>query len=131
MITKKYFTIEESVSQPGKWLISFDLEEFPMYTKGSFNVLAARVMGLSYIDYLRMCRDVLGAEIIGKNSLYPVPYFKKTRELVAFVRLLNIRFNFIVWEKEHPDWKDHADFVQAQKIERAERLEALKQNVAN
>jgi hypothetical protein len=130
-MNKKYFTINEAISQPNKCLIGFNLEEFPIRTKGSFNVLAARVMGLSYVEYLRMCRDVLGAEIIGKNSTYPVPCFKKTRELVAFVRLLNVRFNCIVWEKEHPDWEEHAEIVAARKEERAERLEVFKENVDN
>ena len=41
------------------------------YTRGSYAILAARVMNLTYANYCRMCRDLYGAEIIGKNSYYP------------------------------------------------------------
>jgi hypothetical protein len=125
-MNKQYFKLEESISNPGKYTIGFDLELCPLRTEGSFNVLAARTMGLSYADYLRMCRDCLGAEIQGKNTLYPVAYFKKTQNLVAFVRLLNVRFHIIVWNKEHPHWTEHVDFVKEKQEERKARMEAYK-----
>lgn len=40
-------------------------------TSGSYSVLGARLFGLHYHDYLRMCRDVYGAVLIGKNCYYP------------------------------------------------------------
>lgn len=38
--------------------------------QGSFSVVCARLMGLSYPDYCRMCRDKLGATLFGKHGYY-------------------------------------------------------------
>ena len=69
-------------------------------------------MNLSYANYLRMCRDCFGAEIIGRNSIYPVAYFKRSKEMDALIELLNARANLVLWEREHPDHETHAKFVQ-------------------
>jgi hypothetical protein len=54
---KKYFYLEESVSQPGKFLVKIDFDQLPpMNTAGSYNILPARLLGLSYAEYLRFCR---------------------------------------------------------------------------
>lgn len=112
MTKVKCFVYEESASHPGKWMIRPILENFHLdSTKGSFNVICARLMGLEYYQYLRMCRDCFGAEIIGKNSHYPVAYFKRGEELDALVKLLNARANAVLWEREHPDFEAHAEVV--------------------
>ena len=108
----KVFSREESVSYPGKYIIRVDLDKFHLnYTEGSYNVICARIMGLSYAQYLRMCRDCFGAEIIGKGSMYPVAYFKFSEKLVDLVESLNARANLVLWEREHPDFEDHAAYV--------------------
>lgn len=108
----KCFEYDESVSQPGKYIIRPIHDNFYLkHTKGSYNIICARVMGLSYPQYLRMCRDCFGAELVGKGSLYPVAYFKKTNELLALVEHLNARANLILWEREHPDFEEHSEFV--------------------
>lgn len=57
---------------------------------GSWAVFEARIMGLSYANYLRMCRDIYGAEITGKGHLYPVAYFDgETSKLKELINLLN------------------------------------------
>ena len=58
-----------------------------------------------------MCRDCFGAEIIGKDSNYPVAYFKRSKEFDTLVDLLNARANMVLWEREHPDFEEHADYV--------------------
>ena len=68
-------------------------------------------MGLTYPQYLRMCRDCFGAEIIGKDSMYPVAYFKRSKELDALIDNLNARANMVLWEREHPDYEEHAAYV--------------------
>ena len=131
MIKKEYFRIEESPTRPGKYTIAPVFENLPpMHTSGSFNLLAARVMGLSYPQYLRFCRDMVGGEIVGKNHLYPIAYFNKTVNLVAFVRLLNTQMNLIMWEREHPDWREHAEYV-AQKEAAKKAKQEAKTNVSN
>ena len=108
----KCFMRDESASQPGKYIIRPVHENFHLdSTSGSFNVICARLMGLSYAQYLRMCRDCFGAEIIGKGDTYPVVYFKLSNELNELIENLNARANFVLWEREHPDFEEHAAYV--------------------
>lgn len=108
----KCFEREESASYPGKYLIKPIYDNFHLTgTEGSYNVICARVMGLTYAQYLRMCRDCFGAEIIGKGHLYPVAYFKLSNHLLALINDLNARANLILWEREHPDYEEHAAIV--------------------
>ena len=61
---KKYFYLEESPYNKGKYMIKINHEEFPFEggTSGSYNVLIARFLGLSNAQYLRLARDILDAE---------------------------------------------------------------------
>lgn len=108
----KCFERDESASYPGKYIIRPIHENFYLdSTEGSFNIICARLMGLTYAQYLRMCRDCFGAEIIGKDSLYPVAYFKLSKELQDLIENLNARANFVLWERENPDFEEHAEYV--------------------
>ena len=108
----KIFYREESPYHPGKYRIAINHDLFHCEsTTGSFNILPARLCGLVYSDYLRMCRDCFGAEIIGKDSIYPVAYFKRGEELEGLIALLNMRANLVLWERDHPDFDGHADYV--------------------
>lgn len=108
----KVFYRDESASYPGKYIIRADLDKFHLeHTEGSYNVIGARLMGLSYAQYLRMCRDCFGAEIIGKGSKYPVAYFKLSKELNDLIEQLNARANLVLWEREHPDFEEHVQVV--------------------
>lgn len=130
MIKVEYFKLEESPYRPGKYTITIDFDKLPqMSTTGSYNILFARLMNLSYAQYLRFCRDMIGAELVGKGHIYPVAYFSKTINSVAFVRLLNTRMNLIVWEREHPDWREHQDYLAQKQAEKQARKEA--KNVSN
>ena len=113
MTKVEYFVLEESPYRPGKYTIRLDFDKFPsqLSTNGSFNLLPARLLNLSYAQYLRFCRDIVGGEIAGKNAGYPVAYFNKTITTNAFVRLLNSRMNLVVWEREHPDWREHQEYL--------------------
>lgn len=93
----RYFYKEASPYHIDRYTIKLDFDKFPkMTTEGSYNVLCARVMGLNYADYLRMCRDIYGAEVIGKDSLYPVPYFKNDEFMQLLLRILNKRMKLIM-----------------------------------
>ncbi len=108
----KCFIRGESASYPGKYIIRPVHDNFHLdSTDGSFNIICARLMGLTYAQYLRMCRDCFGAEIIGKNTMYPVAYFKLSKELQDLIEDLNARANFVLWEREHPDFEEHAEYV--------------------
>ena len=112
MTKVKCFMRDESAAHPGKWRIipihdNFHLGE----TTGSYNLICARLVGLTYAQYLRMCRDCFGAEIIGKGSMYPVAYFKRSTELDALIEFLNVQASLVLWEREHPDFEEHAEYV--------------------
>ena len=112
MIKVEYFTLEESPYKPGKYTLRINFDKLPeMRTTGSFKLLPARLLNLTYAQYLRFCRDIVGGEIVGKNSIYPVAYFSKTITTNAFVRLLNSRMNLVIWEREHPDWREHQEYL--------------------
>ena len=112
MIKVKCFMRDESPLQPGKYIIRPIHDAFHLdYTEGSFAVICARLFNLDYPDYLRMCRDCFGAELIGKGTNYPIAYFKRSKELDALVDLLNARANLVLWERENPDHDEHAAFV--------------------
>lgn len=87
-------------------------ENFHLYsTEGSFHVIGARLLGLSYAQYLRMCRDMLKATIIGKDSMYPIPLFKDFEAAHALSALLNARANTILFERNNPNWKEHQELM--------------------
>lgn len=112
MNTVKVFFRDESATQPGKYMIRADLEKFHLnYTEGSYNIIGARLMGITYAQYLRMCRDIYGAEIVGKGSLYPYPVFKLSKGLNDLIEQLNARATLVLWEREHPDFEEHAQYV--------------------
>lgn len=132
MTKVEYFVLEESPSRPGKYTIRLNFDKFPsqLSTSGSFNLLPARLLNLSYAQYLRFCRDIVGGEIAGKNTIYPIAYFNKTMTTNAFVRLLNSRMNLVIWEREHPDWREHQDYLAQKEKEKQAQKEATK-NVSN
>lgn len=108
----KCFERAECPSYPGKYVIRPIHDNFHLdSTNGSFNVICARLFGITYANYLRMCRDMFGAEIIGKNSLYPIAVFGFTEKLQELLEQLNARANFVLWEREHPDFEEHAAYV--------------------
>ena len=70
------------------------------HTNGSFNIICARVMGLSHANYLRMCRDRYGADIIGKGCKYPVAFFEKNKKADELVSILNSKAKEILKGKK-------------------------------
>jgi len=107
-MTVKAFYSDESSYNPGWYMIRLDVTKIPFETTiGSLNLLPARLLNLSYAQYLRFCRDILGAQIRGKNNYYPVAYFKRDEILEQFIKLLNARVQFILWEDKHPDYLEH------------------------
>lgn len=109
----EYFFVEESMSMPGYYFIKANHELLHLErTLGSYNLLQARLFEISYADYLRLCRDSFGAKIIGKNTYYPVAYFKDKLMVNGVKDLLNARAAFVIWNREHPDYTEHEKFVE-------------------
>lgn len=63
-------------------------ETFPdFYCTQSYSILAARLLGLSYVDFLKyLCSQ--GGQIKGKIG-YPVVYFKDRSTVEKICRLIN------------------------------------------
>ena len=101
---EKYFYLEESPIYKNKYIIRLNHDKFlfPTGTSGSYNVFIARVLNLSYADYLRYSRDRLGAELIGKQSRYVMAYYDKDQTTEAFIKLLNKRMEYIMNEHNFP-----------------------------
>lgn len=90
---KKVFFLNKSLYHSGKIIICIHPELLPKHTmRGSYAVFESRLMMLTYPQYLRLCRDVYGAELYGKNS-FPVPYFSDEKKAQLLVDELNKRIN--------------------------------------
>lgn len=88
---KEYFTFRET-SNKG-WTIGPNYDALGTKSvNGSYNVLAARFMGVDWPNWLRLCRNN-GATLYGKNSLYTVPIWDKPN--YTFLKTLNERVNII------------------------------------
>ena len=125
---QKYFYLTPSHSCPDKYIIALDFDKFPyMTTSGSYNLLFARLMNLPYGQYLRFCRDCAGATLIGKNQLYPIALFDNNRKANRLVEILNGRMSLVMWEIEHPDWKEHQQVVEEHKAKMNALHEKLKE----
>ena len=100
----RYFFLDEAPMYKEKYILRMNHDKFlfPCGTKGSYGVFPARLLGLTYPDYLRFLRDVLGADVIGKNSKYPVAFFDKNETTRQFVKLLNAKMETIYYNRKHP-----------------------------
>ena len=93
---KEYFVLEESPTRNGKYFLRSNLDMFAsISTKGSYNLLPARLMNLSYAQYLRYCRDIIGGEITGKGNKYPIVHFDYNEKAVNFLTTLNTRIYIV------------------------------------
>lgn len=101
---EKYFYLEESPYLPTYCMLHTNIEKmpFPNGIRGSYSMMAARVLGLDYADFLRFARDVLEAKIMGKGERYPRAYFRKTPEVLQMVKLLNKRMELIMDMRAKP-----------------------------
>lgn len=64
---------------------------------GSWSVLPARLLGLSWADYLRYCIQC-GAEVRGKEHIYPIIRWKEKN--LDFINDLNKRATYLIKVKE-------------------------------
>ena len=66
--------------------------------KGSFNVIQARLFGLTYPDYLRYVRENYNGTITGKTG-YSYITFKNSADCDRLVKELNSRWDKILKER--------------------------------
>lgn len=73
----------------------YDIIGTPITT--SYNLLPARLLGLSYADYCRLARDKFNGTLHGRNGGYITITFKNSKDCDALVRLLNK--HWVNWAK--------------------------------
>ena len=83
------FTVSETCNE-GEYMVKLTDEMFSLMgcQSGSFNIVAARILGFSYPDYLRYVRDNHNATLKGKQG-YSYAIYKDRKDCVAVVTLLN------------------------------------------
>ena len=91
----KYFKVDKMMSsikdEYGVWMKE---EEQMIYypIQGSFLVLFARIMGLSYPDFLRFVRDTYNARLSGKGHKYISFYFPTKQDAENFANMIDNRY---------------------------------------
>ena len=93
----KYFKVIEAPYDNKHYIISGtdSYYEYFKWTDGSYNVFNARIMGLTYASYLRMARDLYGAELRGKGHKYPSAYFKNKVDGEKLAKVLDKRLTYL------------------------------------
>jgi len=81
----------------GKFMIKPPDEVYALSrgTSGSYNVFAARLLGLNYADYLMYCRDIEKAILKGKKG-YALPLWKTKTDAKNLLTELNKRWK--IWK---------------------------------
>lgn len=74
-----------------------DLKRLPFKNpSGSFNVLKARLLGLSYGDFLIAVRNNFNATLKGRDGGIIVEFFQKIEDAKKFCSFLNERLNKVL-----------------------------------
>ena len=88
---KEYFVFRETSNKGWQIVPNYDILGTTS-VNGSYNVLAARFMGVSWPNWLRLCRNN-GANLCGKNAMYTVAIWNKPNK--EFLKQLNERTELI------------------------------------
>ena len=95
----QYFSFKDTSNNGWTIRPNYDMFGNP-YITGSYSLFACRIMGLSWPDWLRLCRQN-GAQLYGKQILYVAAVWKEPNE--KFLKTLNERANEIA---KHIDLKE-------------------------
>ena len=87
----RFFNIDEGI-EDNTWVVGLEDDAYalitPYYINGSYNIVAARMLGLSYPDYLRYIRQNYNATLRGRQG-YSYAFFKNRNDCYDLVDLLN------------------------------------------
>lgn len=83
------FKVGETCNE-GEYMVRLEDSMYELMGKqsGSFNIMAARILGFTYPDYLRYVRQNHNATLKGKEG-YSYAIYKDRKDCVAVVTLLN------------------------------------------
>lgn len=88
------FFLDQIPWSEDEYIISnhFDEIEMPMI-KTSYQLLQARLVDMTYKEYIDFCRDSLGAKVMKKpNQKWTSIYFEDTAKVRKFIEILNKKF---------------------------------------
>lgn len=94
------FKVDNSTTSTEEFVIRIDgsKEDFKEYIGmvfGSLGVFKARIMNLSFANFLRLCRDVYGADLRG-NTGFPYPVWQNKEDCELLAKELNKRLKQIL-----------------------------------
>lgn len=89
------FIVQESIAMDSKYMIGVTTDIMKHFEKITFHpsLLAARLYGLSYEEYLRYLRDVQGAMLVGKKTKWVTAYFHDKEKCKSVTEELNRRWS--------------------------------------
>lgn len=96
----KAFINAESVTGATRRRIALNPEVYDIIggpINSTYNLLAARMFGLSYPAYCRMARDKFNGTVHGRNGGYITVTFDNSKDCDALVKELNKRWD--AWAK--------------------------------
>lgn len=105
-MTIVFFTYKEIIENyPGRVLIvPKDSDNFPLYLNGeeSIKLAPARVLGLSYPDYLLFIRQMFPEDVVIEldEENFPMAYWRKGQVFYTFLELLNSKLTLALKDKE-------------------------------
>lgn len=93
----KHLYLDENPYYEGTYLLFFKSNEFGWGTiPGHVGILGARLLQISYPDYLRYCRDNYGAKIVGKKDKVPYLVFTDKKLAEKLCKELDSRLDIIL-----------------------------------
>jgi len=99
----KHLYIDENPFYSGTYLLFFKTNEFGWgQIPGRSNILGARLLQISYPDYLRYCRDYYGAKIMGKKDKIPYLVFTDKKLVEKLAAELDKRLEIILNQNNVP-----------------------------
>lgn len=86
----------------GRWckIVPIDPKIFPNAEKGVYELAPARLLGITYMEYLELVTTLFPEKVELRNEPFPVPYWLKDKELFTFVELLNKRWSLMMIGRE-------------------------------
>lgn len=100
----KYVYVDENPYYPGTYLIFFNAHQFgwgPI--SGTLHILGARLLNTTYDNYLRICCNNFGAEIVGKKDKVPRPCFKDKSKAEKLAKIFEERLSYAISQKSVPN----------------------------
>jgi hypothetical protein len=94
-----YFHVRDSISVKNHKAIFLDeniYETINTRIDGSYNILYARIFGLTYPEFLKMVRDLYNATLYGRGQGYTIFTFENLYDAQKFANECNIRWRELI-----------------------------------